>query len=116
KLGGKNVSGVDIDKQAIESSKYNANNNMVNVNWYLPQQLPNTQFDIVIANILSNPLRMLAQVLSNHTRQSLVLSGILESQINELSAIYLKYFTIVTAIDIMDGWVLLKCEHKHELS
>ena len=115
KLGAKDVSGVDIDKQAIESSQYNATTNNVNVDWYLPPQLPNTQFDIVIANILSNPLRMLAPALSNLTRQILVLSGILESQIDELSSIYLKYFANVSAVDIMDGWALLKCENKYEL-
>ncbi|MFN8770436.1 MAG: 50S ribosomal protein L11 methyltransferase [Neisseriaceae bacterium] len=109
KLGAINVSGVDVDSQAIEASIYNANNNQVEINWYLPQHLPSQKFDIVVANILSNPLRILAPILAEHTQKILILSGILETQIDELSKIYQQWFN-VTIADTMDGWVLLQCE------
>lgn len=108
KLGALSATGVDIDPQAIESSTYNAENNQVEVSWYLPQQLPNKKFDIVVANILSNPLRILAPILAYHTKKTLILSGILDSQIDELSEIYQQWFEVSVA-KTMDGWALLKC-------
>ncbi len=108
KFGAKQVSGVDIDPQAIESSMYNAINNQVDITWYLPKQLTNMTVDIVIANILSNPLRILAPVLAKLTTNKLILSGILDSQIEELSQIYRQWFDVFVATQ-MDGWVLLEC-------
>lgn len=112
KLGAVSAVGLDIDQQAIQASRYNAQNNNAEVAWYLPQQLPNSKFDIVVANILSNPLRILAPVLASHTSNTLILSGILESQVKELSEIYRNWFQ-VTIEDIMDGWALLQCKNKN---
>lgn len=108
KFGAAHVCGVDIDPQAIESSIYNAHNNNVDISWYLPNQLPNMTSDIVIANILSNPLRILAPALAKLTNHKLILSGILDTQIEELSGIYSQWF-LVTVAQQMDGWVLLEC-------
>jgi len=113
KLGAVKVAGVDIDEQALMSSKTNAINNQVTIDYYLPHQLANAnKYSIVVANILSNPLRMLAPALANYTAGTLILSGILASQTAELSAIYSKWFT-VTVADTMDEWVLLRCD-RHE--
>lgn len=109
KLGAKSVTGVDIDKQAIESSLYNAEVNQTQVNFFLPDKFKSTTYDIVIANILSNPLRMLATALAGYVRQGgkIVLSGILDSQIEEMSSIYQQWFEMQVH-KIMDGWVCLE--------
>ena len=109
KLGAKYVAGVDIDKQAIEASGYNASNNKVAVNFYLPDEFqPHEQFDIVVANILSNPLRMLAPMLATQVKSDgcILLSGILDSQIDELCQIYSKWFSM-SVVNVVDGWALL---------
>jgi ribosomal protein L11 methyltransferase len=80
KLGAAKVNGVDIDPQAIEASIYNAENNQVSVNFCTPKQFVPQTYDIVVANILSNPLRMLAGALASYVKPGgkIVLSGILD--------------------------------------
>lgn len=109
KLGAKSVVGVDIDKQAIESSLYNAEVNQTQVNFFLPDKFKPTTYDIVIANILSNPLRMLASALSGYVCKGgkIVLSGILDSQIEEMSSIYQEWFDM-QVYKVMEGWVCLE--------
>lgn len=109
KLGAKSVVGVDIDKQATESSLYNAEVNQTQVNFFLPDKFKPTTYDIVIANILSNPLRMLASALSGYVCKGgkIVLSGILDSQIEEMSSIYQEWFDM-QVYKVMDGWVCLE--------
>jgi ribosomal protein L11 methyltransferase len=111
KFDAKNVYGVDIDQQAITSSISNSTDNKVEIKLCSPSDLPDMQFDIVIANILSNPLRILAPTLARLTKQTLVLSGILEAQADELSEIYSHWFNVKIAQNI-DGWVLLECNKK----
>ena len=106
--GANSVHGVDIDPQAIESSLANASNNQVEINFTTPDKLSLSKYDIVVANILSNPLRMLAPALAALTADKLILSGILQSQSAELAAIYRQWFTVTEAKE-MDGWVLLEC-------
>ncbi|MFN7094373.1 MAG: 50S ribosomal protein L11 methyltransferase [Burkholderiales bacterium] len=105
------VYGVDIDEQAIESSRYNAQENEAAIEFFLPSNLPQLQFDVVIANILSNPLRILAPALAALTKHKLILSGILETQTEELSQIYSPWFKVQVA-KTMEGWVLLECIKK----
>ena len=57
KLGAKSALGIDIDAQAIEASKSNAIQNHVEATFVLPDQAPDAKFDVVLANILANPLR-----------------------------------------------------------
>ena len=108
--GAHKVYGVDIDEQAIESSKYNAHNNNVDIIFSHADNLTINNFDIVIANILSNPLRILAPRLAKLCRHTLILSGILDSQSEELSNIYRQYFTTVKIVNNVDGWILLRCD------
>lgn len=109
KLGAQLVDGVDIDPQAIESSLFNAENNQVNVNFYLPDTFTAGQYDLVVANILSNPLRMLASALASYVKPQgkIILSGILADQIEEMSTIYSQWFTMNT-YTIQDGWACLE--------
>lgn len=122
KCGVIDVSGVDIDTQAIESSISNAHNNQVEIQFGLPDEITKNfkstdcksevrTFEVVIANILSNPLKFLAPNLAALTKSTLILSGILESQTHELSQIYSQWFDVSVA-DTMDGWVLLRGQKK----
>ncbi|WMY91591.1 50S ribosomal protein L11 methyltransferase [Snodgrassella communis] len=109
KLGVDCACGVDIDPQAIRASQDNALQNQVDADFFLPDDLPAAQqFDIVIANILANPLRMLAQMLAERTRTGgeIVLSGILAEQTEELSEIYRQWFDLNSPITL-DGWVCI---------
>jgi ribosomal protein L11 methyltransferase len=109
KFGAVKVSGIDIDEQAIEASVSNAIINQVDIKFGTPEQLSTATFEIVIANILSNPLRMLAPALAKITQKTLILSGILASQSNELISIYQQHFKHVVVANSMDSWVLLQC-------
>ena len=108
KLGAGSAVGVDIDEQAIRASKDNAAQNNVDAQFYLPDGLPQGQFDIVVANILANPLRMLGEMLAARTKQGgrIVLSGLLDEQVEELSGIYRQWFNIEPA-EIDEGWARL---------
>ena len=109
KLGVSRACGVDIDPQAIRASQDNAAQNQVSAEFYLSDNLPAGQkFDIVIANILANPLRMLAQMLAERTRTGgeIVLSGILAEQTEELSGIYRQWFDL-NSPKTLDGWVCI---------
>lgn len=108
KLGAGNVIGVDIDSQAIQSSIYNAEQNQTDTNFYLANDLPGGQFDIVVANILSSALSILAPALARAARSGgkIALSGILREQAEQVSAIYQEWFDM-SPPTFMDSWVLL---------
>ena len=108
KLGAGNVIGVDIDSQAIQSSIYNAEQNQTDANFYLANDLPGGQFDIVVANILSSALSVLAPALARAARSGgkIALSGILREQAEQVSAIYQEWFDM-SPPTFMDSWVLL---------
>lgn len=109
KLGAGLVDGVDIDPQAVEASVDNAKVNQVEVAFCLPEQFKAQQYDLVVANILSNPLRMIADALASYVRPGgkIVLSGILDSQIEEMSELYGKWFTMST-YQVNNGWACLE--------
>ena len=107
-LGAKAADGVDIDPQAVESAQFNAENNGVKALFRLPENCPNKQYSVVVANILANPLRMLGELLANKTKQGgkIVLSGILAEQADEISAIYQQWFDMLEPT-IDEGWACL---------
>lgn len=108
KLGAGSAAGVDIDEQAIRASRDNAAQNQVEAQFYLPDQFPAGQYDVVVANILANPLRMLGEMLAGRTKQGgrIVLSGLLDEQVDELSEIYGQWFDLASA-QIDEGWACL---------
>jgi ribosomal protein L11 methyltransferase len=115
--------GIDIDTQAIEASITNARTNHVadRLQLYTPDQFEThlskqqkvSEYEIVVANILSKPLIELAPVLASHTQKNgdIVLSGILKEQTNEVLNAYAEYFTMTPPVE-MEDWVLL---HGHKL-
>ena len=108
KLGAGSAVGVDIDEQAIRASNDNAVQNNVQAHFYLPDGLPQGQFDVVVANILASPLRMLGEMLAARTKQGgrIVLSGLLAEQSEELGEIYSQWFDIEPA-ETEEGWARL---------
>lgn len=57
------VCGTDIDPQAVEAARDNAIRNDVEAQFWLPADMPEGTFSIVVANILANPLKLLAPAL-----------------------------------------------------
>ncbi len=109
KLGAARAVGIDVDKQAVIASRDNATANQANnVKFYLPDDAPQGSFDLVVANILTNPLRLLAPLLASATRQGgqIVLSGILKAQAQDVMEIYQPWFDLNSPI-FEDGWSCL---------
>jgi len=109
KLGAAHADGVDVDLQAVIASRDNANANQVkNVQFYLPDDAPQSSYDLVVANILTNPLRVLAPLLAKSTQSGgqIVLSGILEEQAQDVMNIYQQWFDLNAPI-FGDGWSCL---------
>jgi ribosomal protein L11 methyltransferase len=108
KLGAAAVIGTDVDPQAIEASRANAERNGVSARFALPDALAPGKVDVVVANILANPLRLLAPVLAARVRDggAIVLSGILEDQVAVVSGAYRRWFKL-GAWGTDDGWVAL---------
>jgi ribosomal protein L11 methyltransferase len=108
RFGAAAVLGVDIDEQAVTSSRYNAENNRCTVDFALPDGDPGGRFDLVVANILSNPLMLMAPMLSSRVAPggNLVLSGVLERQADDVIAAYQPWLALeVWRSD--EGWVCL---------
>jgi ribosomal protein L11 methyltransferase len=108
KLGAAKVIGVDIDPQALEAANANAENNGVKLETYFPEMLPPQKVNIILANILANPLMTLAPTFLSHLEKNgkLVLSGILEEQIPLIRNTYDKMLYFVHQ-HIEDGWARL---------
>lgn len=108
KMGAARVIGTDIDNLAIDSSNFNAGRNQVDAEFYLPEQLPQLQAEIVVANILSSALMVLAPALASACKKQgkIALSGILEPQAALVSDVYKEWFDMETPI-LMEGWALL---------
>jgi len=107
-LGAQEVTGVDIDEQAVQATRDNASVNKVKVKSLLPDDLADGLYDVVVANILSNPLKVLAPMLAGRVRSGgqLILSGVLERQAQEVAAAYAPWLTI-SVWQARDGWVCL---------
>ncbi|HSI42985.1 MAG TPA: 50S ribosomal protein L11 methyltransferase [Methylotenera sp.] len=108
KLGAGVVVGTDIDVQAIQSSLYNAEQNNVVAEFYHASKYQTQQFDIVVANILSSALSVLAPALASSCKPDgkIALSGILKEQAADVSAIYAEWFNMELP-QYKDSWVLL---------
>lgn len=108
KLGSAHTDAVDIDEQAVSSTRDNAENNGVAVHAMLPHELADGQYDVVVANILSNPLKMLAPMLSARVKPGgyLVLAGVFEWQTAEMQAAYAEHIHLAPWQD-REGWVCL---------
>lgn len=107
KLGAGRVVGVDIDPQAVASAASNASINGVDIHVQPTTDTAPEPADVVVANILSNPLKVLAPMLSALVRPGgrLILAGLLDRQVDEVAAVY-------PGIDLqvyqtLEGWACL---------
>jgi ribosomal protein L11 methyltransferase len=108
RLGAGRVVGVDIDPAALQAAQANAAANAAAIEVLGTEADLRGPFDVVVANILSNPLKVLAPLLAVHTRLGgrLVLAGILSAQAEEVAAAFRLWFQIGVASDL-DGWACL---------
>jgi len=107
KFGAGGVCAVDIDPAAVQATLDNAKNNAVSLHAGLPDAAAGS-YALVVANILSSPLKVLAPLLCSLTQRGgrLLLSGILERQAQELHAAYAPYCQLQT-LDTQEGWILM---------
>ncbi|MBR8069629.1 50S ribosomal protein L11 methyltransferase [Burkholderia cenocepacia] len=108
KCGANPVIGIDIDPQAVESARQNSERNRAEVTYGLPDACPDGEFDIVVANILSNPLKLMASMLASKVKPGgrIALSGVLARQADEVAAVYARYVDISVWRE-HEGWVCL---------
>ncbi|HIP94149.1 MAG TPA: 50S ribosomal protein L11 methyltransferase [Leucothrix sp.] len=108
KLGAKHIYAIDIDPQGLIATKDNMQRNSIKssrISCYLPDDFSSEPSDLVLANILCGPLLELYPLLSSLIRSesTLVLSGILEDQTNQVIDKYVSGFKDFK-IQILDGW------------
>ncbi|MEC5215792.1 ribosomal protein L11 methyltransferase [Actimicrobium sp. GrIS 1.19] len=112
KLGAAAVVGVDIDPQAIESARFNSERNDCEIAYFLPDEFNrddgNQTFDVVVANILSGPLKMMAPMLCSRiaANGTLLLSGVLADQADGVIAAYASLLPLTVWAE-HEGWVAL---------
>lgn len=109
KLGAGPVDAVDIDPQAVVTAAENAAANDVAVRCLAADALPDERYDIVVANILAQPLIVLAPLLAARTRRGgrLALSGILATQADEVGLAYAPFFGPMDVEKTEEQWALL---------
>jgi ribosomal protein L11 methyltransferase len=108
RLGASPVIGIDIDPQALISARENARGNRVDIVVQSSADVLPAPADVVVANILSNPLKLLAPMLASLVAPggAIVLSGVLERQIAEVAAFY-ETSLAVTPWRTREGWACL---------
>ena len=108
KLGAAQVAAVDIDPQAVDVTRENAQANHVALSASLPEALAPGSYDVIVANILAQPLIDLAPVLTERAEQGarLALAGVLHSQAADVAKAYAARFDIDVA-EQEEGWALL---------
>lgn len=108
RLGAARVTGTDIDPHALDAARYNAERNDATLELTHSRETIDHQADIVVANILANPLTVLAPLLCGLTRGGgrIALSGILSAQTDMVCDAYRPAFELEVAGE-RDGWVLL---------
>lgn len=109
KLGAASVLGVDIDTNALVAARYNAANNGVALGLRHSGEKLDERFDIVVANILTNPLCVLAPLLVACIAPGgcLALSGVLAVQAERVIAAYAPLIALRVGAK-QDGWVRLE--------
>lgn len=112
KLGAKEVLAVDIDPVAVDTARQNALANQAHIHAQDAEHIIHGQFDIVIANILAQPLKVLAPALTRFARPDggLLLSGILARQADEILSVYQPLSSHLGPLSVLherDGWVCI---------
>jgi ribosomal protein L11 methyltransferase len=110
--GAREVDAVDIDPAAVQATHDNARVNGVRLQAGLPDRALGA-YDLVLANILAMPLKLLAPLLCGHLAAAapLVLAGILQRQSDEIAATYAPWLAL-EVVDEEDGWVLMSAPRR----
>lgn len=108
RLGAGRIVGVDIDPAAVTSARENARRNNVEAEFFGVGTALGVGADLLVANILANPLKVLAPLLAQYTRcgGGIALSGVLIAQAEEVIAAYSPWFTFEPGAED-EGWVCL---------
>jgi len=110
KLGAEHATGTDIDPQALQASRENAQRNAIadeRLSLCYPERLPAQRYEVVVANILSGPLIELAPTLCEYLAPGgrLALSGILAGQAEDVMEAYRAQGILLDAPCEREGWV-----------
>ena len=109
RLGAGDVLGVDIDEKAIEAARDNAERNHVALRLQHSREPLEARFDVVVANILTNPLCVLAPLLAARVAPGgrIALSGVLESQVGQVVEAYAPFLALEVGAT-HEGWARLQ--------
>jgi ribosomal protein L11 methyltransferase len=109
KLGAAQADAVDVDAKAVQTTAANARANAVAVRAAAPDGLAPGLYDLVVCNILAQPLILLAPLLvaRSASRGRIALSGILEDQAAEVADAYAAFFDVRSA-RTEEGWALVE--------
>jgi ribosomal protein L11 methyltransferase len=109
RLGAGRVVGTDLDPQALIASRANARRNDVDPAFVPVDRVAVEAFDVIVANILANPIISLAPSFARRSKRGgrIVLSGILDAQADAVIAAHERWFNI-RVCESEDGWVALE--------
>jgi ribosomal protein L11 methyltransferase len=115
RLGAADVLGIDIDDKALDAARDNISRNGVAMRLQHSREPLDTRFDIVVANILTNPLCVLAPALAARVAPGgrIALSGVLDTQADQVIAAYAPYLALHVGAHL-DGWVRLEGRRARE--
>lgn len=109
KFGAAAATGIDIDREAVGQARRNAAQNAVAAQFGDAETPLTLQADLVVANILAMPLKVLAPLLAGHCRVGgrIVLAGLLDEQTDDVASAYAPWFDMrVYASE--SGWSALE--------
>lgn len=113
KLGATQVLGVDIDPNAVEQARLNAERNAAVAQFVGTDTRLSMTADLVVANILALPLKVLAPLLAAHCRigGGIVLAGLLDAQAEDIARTYARWFEM-SVFGSEEGWTALQGTRK----
>ena len=115
KLGAAHAWAVDIDAQALEAARANADRNQLSdqITIMHPDAIELPVVDMLLANVLLNPLKILATKFAGLVSADgvVVISGILATQAEECLAAYQSWFNMQTPV-FRREWALLEGTRK----
>ena len=115
KLGAAHAWAVDIDAQALEATRVNADRNQLSdqITIMHPDAIELPVVDMLLANVLLNPLKILATKFAGLVSADgvVVISGILATQAEECLAAYQSWFNMQTPV-FRREWALLEGTRK----
>ncbi|MES2218089.1 MAG: 50S ribosomal protein L11 methyltransferase [Pseudomonadota bacterium] len=110
KLGASKAIAIDYDDKALQATRENATRNQVEstLETYLPDGYSGEKVDLLIANILAQPLIEMARKLANLLKPGgkILLSGILKEQIGQVNTAYSPWI-LTQAIVFKEEWCRL---------